>query len=196
MVRMVTYLGQLRSMRTIRLLAECYAAFETASRRDIRKMGLTQPQFDVIATLGNTPGMNFRKLGENTLITKGTLTGVVDRLERSGLVQRTPGKHDRRTAIVTLTAAGEAIFEKYFLPHVTVLDGLFKGFSNADFDAAQALLSRMRDRFQGVRKGRGIKKPLVVQFTDRTALVRRRPRRMPADSPGAPAAQPESGNSD
>ena len=151
---MVTYLGKLRSMRTIRLLAECYTAFESVSRRDVRKMGLTVPQFDVIATLGNTPGMNFRKLGESTLITKGTLTGVVDRLERNGLVRRTPGKHDRRTAIVSLTEAGEALFEQHFRPHVEMLDELFKGFSNADFDAAQALLSRIRDRFRGAQRVR------------------------------------------
>ena len=34
--------------------------------------------FDIIVTLGNTPGLSFKELGQRTLITKGTLTGVVD----------------------------------------------------------------------------------------------------------------------
>ncbi len=182
---MVTYLGKLRSMRMIRLLAECYEAFETVSRRDIRRMGLTQPQFDVIATLGNTPGMNFRKLGENTLITKGTLTGVVDRLERSGLVLRTPGKHDRRTAIVSLTEEGEAIFDKYFLPHVTMLDDVFKGFSNPDYDAAQALLSRIRDRFHTASARRSAK-----PTDDNPVRARPRSRAKPLASKRAGTAPP------
>ena len=35
--------------------------------------GLTHAQFDIIATLGNTPGMSYKELGDKTLITKGTL---------------------------------------------------------------------------------------------------------------------------
>lgn len=160
---MVSYLGKLRSMRTVRLLAECFQAFEAVSRRDIRSMGLTPPQFDVIATLGNTPGLNFRQLGESTLITKGTLTGVVERLERDGLVRRTPGKRDRRTAIVSLTERGEEMFERYFLPHVAIIDSAFKGFSNEDFDAVQANLLRVRDRFRAMRGRRGA---LPAEYSD------------------------------
>ena len=68
-------------LRTLRLLAECYHAFERYSAAQVREFGLTPPQFDIIATLGNTEGMSFKQLGEKTLITKGTLTGVVDRLD-------------------------------------------------------------------------------------------------------------------
>ena len=71
-----------RYLRSIRLLAECFHAFERQAGANIRcRTGLTPPQFDIIATLGNTPGMSFKELSERTLITKGTLTGVVDRLE-------------------------------------------------------------------------------------------------------------------
>ncbi len=162
---MVSYLGKLRSMRTVRLLAECFQEFEAVARRDIRRMGLTPPQFDVIATLGNTPGLNFRQLGESTLITKGTLTGVVERLERDGLVRRTPGKHDRRTAIVSLTVRGEEMFERHFLPHVAMIDAAFKGFSNQDFDATQGNLQRIRDRFRAMHSRRGA---LLAEESDQT----------------------------
>ena len=59
---------------------QCYQAFEAYSAAHVRELGLTPPQFDIIATLGNTDGMTATELGEKTLITKGTLTGVVDRL--------------------------------------------------------------------------------------------------------------------
>jgi DNA-binding MarR family transcriptional regulator/cytochrome c556 len=74
----------------------------------VRALGLTPAQFDIVATLGNTPGLSFRELGERTLITKGTLTGVVDRLEARGLVERVASDHDRRSVTVRLTAAGDA----------------------------------------------------------------------------------------
>jgi DNA-binding MarR family transcriptional regulator len=63
------------------MLAECMQLFEQISTAKVRQFGLTH-QFDIIATLGNTQGMTCKELGEKTLITKGTLTGVLDRLEQ------------------------------------------------------------------------------------------------------------------
>jgi len=45
-------------------------------------------------------------------ITEKTITGIVDRLERSGLVQRERGEQDRRVVLARLTRKGQAIFAK------------------------------------------------------------------------------------
>ena len=75
-----------RYLRSIRLLAECFQAFEQTSGRHVRTLGLTPAQFDIVVTLGRTAGMSCRALGERTLITKGTLTGVLALgLVRAGL---------------------------------------------------------------------------------------------------------------
>ncbi|WP_085316967.1 MarR family winged helix-turn-helix transcriptional regulator [Derxia lacustris] len=103
-----------RALPTIRLLTRCFQAFERLSNANVRKFGLTGPQFDILATLGNTDGMTFRELGERTLITKGTLTGVVDRLEARGLVGRCAHESDGRSTRVRLTACGQALFEQVF----------------------------------------------------------------------------------
>lgn len=134
-----------RYLKTIRLLAECYQAFEQASGRHVRELGLTPPQFDIVATLGRTPGMSCRELGEKTLITKGTLTGVLDRLEARGLVVRTPSPEDRRSVLVRLTGAGEALFEQVFPAHVAHLTARFGAFDESDFGAIDASLRRLRD---------------------------------------------------
>ena len=71
-------------------LAAAYQAFSLYDAEGLRKSGsgLTPSQARVIFTLGGTDGMTCKDIGDATLITKGTLTGVVDRLERSGLVER------------------------------------------------------------------------------------------------------------
>jgi len=66
---------------TLRELVLAYQAFEHFSAPHIKSLGLTMTQFDVIATLGNQPAMTCKDLGEKTLVTKGTLTGVLERLE-------------------------------------------------------------------------------------------------------------------
>ena len=103
-----------RSIPLVRELVRTYQAFEQLSTQRIRRHGLTHPQFDVIATLGNTPGMSCRELSERTLITKGTLTGVLDRLLEKGLITRTVPEHDRRSLFIALTPAGEAVFSEAF----------------------------------------------------------------------------------
>jgi MarR family transcriptional regulator, 2-MHQ and catechol-resistance regulon repressor len=113
-------------MHLMRELVRCYQAFESYSLIDIRATGLTPPQFDVIATLGNTPGMTFRELGEKTLITKGTLTGVVDRLADKGLVRREEHPGDARCFKVVLTPAGEQEFRRVFQPHIDYVAAAFQ----------------------------------------------------------------------
>src|SRR4051812_46797455 len=107
-----------RYLKSIRLLAECLQGFERISADHVRAYGLTHPQFDIIATLGNTPGMTYKELGQRTLITKGTLTGVIDRLEQKGLVERARNTDDKRSYFVRLTAGGEQVFSDVF-PRIT-----------------------------------------------------------------------------
>ncbi|MBL0140910.1 MAG: MarR family transcriptional regulator [Betaproteobacteria bacterium] len=101
----------------IRELARCYLAFQRVSEAHIRKSGLTAPQFDIVATLGNTSGLSFKELGSRTLITKGTLTGVVDRLESRGLVERVACQQDGSSTLVRLTPAGDRMFDFVLCQH-------------------------------------------------------------------------------
>ena len=117
---------------TVQALVQCYQAFEAYSAAHIRSLGLTPPQFDVVATLGNTPGMTATELGEKTLITKGTLTGVVDRMAERGWVERVAHGSDRRCQIIRLTGSGEALFATVFPAHMNHLAACFAGTSAAE----------------------------------------------------------------
>ena len=128
----------------LRELARTYQAFESYSAAHIRTLGLTPSQFDIVATLGNTGGMSFKELGEKTLITKGTLTGVVDRLEAKELVRRAASPSDGRSQLVQLTRKGEAIFAKSFPAHLNHVEQAFTAFSQNDLFDIEAALQRLR----------------------------------------------------
>jgi len=131
-------------IRVVRELARSFQEFESFSAGHIRTLGLTPSQFDIVATLGNTNGMNFRELGEKTLITKGTLTGVVDRLEAKNLVRRVASPNDGRSHTVQLTSGGEALFSRIFPAHVKHIGQAFVTFSQEDLDSLEASLHRLR----------------------------------------------------
>ena len=133
-----------RYLKSVRLLAECLQGFERVSGESVRRCGLTQAQFDIIATLGNTPGMTYKELGDKTLITKGTLTGVIDRLEGKALVARTRCLDDKRSFYVRLTAQGEQVFADAFPVVVEQGRQLFATWSEADFDDMELALRKFK----------------------------------------------------
>jgi MarR family transcriptional regulator, 2-MHQ and catechol-resistance regulon repressor len=131
----------------IRELVRAYQALSDYSAQHVRELGLTPPQFDVISTLGNTSGMSMRTLGEKTLITKGTLTGIIDRLEQKGLVRREVPEENRRSFTIILTLEGEKVFEEVFPAHIAYLKKCFLDLTPADMEQVQATLRALRDRF-------------------------------------------------
>jgi MarR family 2-MHQ and catechol resistance regulon transcriptional repressor len=136
-----------RALKTLRRLTTAYQAFAAYSAAQVRALGLTPPQFDVLATLGNQPGMTCRELGERTLITKGTLTGVLDRMASRGLLTREPLEHDRRSVFVCLTPAGERLYAKVFPAHARHLCDRLRGLDCADLERLDDLLERLAAGF-------------------------------------------------
>jgi DNA-binding MarR family transcriptional regulator len=133
-----------RYLKSVRLLAECMQGFERVSSEMARQCGLTHAQFDIIATLGNTPGMTYKELGEKTLITKGTLTGVIERLEQKGLVMRERSCDDKRSFFVRLTPEGERSFDTAFPQMVAMGKQMFASYTDADFDAMDQPLRKLK----------------------------------------------------
>lgn len=133
---------------TMRELAATYQAFASYADAHIRKLGLTTCQFDVIATLGNTQGMTMTELAEKTLVTKGTLTGVIDRLERKNLVYRQVVESDRRSFLIVLTPEGEKMFDRVFPVHIAYLKERFERLDPSELELLRVLLARLRNAFE------------------------------------------------
>ncbi len=136
-------------LTVLRPLVETYLAFMRLDERHIRARGLTSAQFDVIATLGDTAGMTCKELCERTLVTKGTLTGVLDRLTAKGLIERVPSPDDRRSTIIRLTSRGGATFRRAFPAVVYALKPAFeRALSRTDMRELRRLLLALGDSFR------------------------------------------------
>jgi DNA-binding MarR family transcriptional regulator len=130
-------------------LAGAYQAFSLYDAEGLRRSGsgLTPSQARVIFTLGGTEGMTCKEIGDITLITKGTLTGVVDRLEQKGLVERWSVEEDGRKTIVALTRRGQRVYEREYPKHVAFLKSKFDKLGAGDRKQATRLLQKVRGLF-------------------------------------------------
>src|SRR3984885_9996489 len=66
----------------------------------------TMPRFDLLANLEREDGQTLAALSRRMLVTAGNLTGLVDRAERDGVVERRADPRDRRLSRVYLTVRG------------------------------------------------------------------------------------------
>jgi len=130
-------------------LAGAFQAFSLYDAEGLRKSGsdLTPSQARVIFTLGGTDGMTCKDIGDITLITKGTLTGVVDRLEQKDLVERWSVEGDGRKTIVALTRRGARVYQREFPKHIEFLKNKFDKLNARDRKQAIDLLKKIKGLF-------------------------------------------------
>ena len=78
-------------------------------RREAHVLGVTGGQVALLVAIKQTPGIGVSELAARERMSPAGMSGHVDRLERAGLVQRTPNAADRRRQGLTLTRAGERV---------------------------------------------------------------------------------------
>ena len=86
-----------------------------------RKHGLSFAAFDVLATLrrsGPPYALSPTDLINWTMVTSGTMTNRIDRLQTQGLIERRPNPDDGRSTVVALTEAGFALIDMVINEHV------------------------------------------------------------------------------
>lgn len=87
------------------------------------RFGIQRGEFDVLATLrraGKPYALTPTELYETSMVTSGSMTHRIDRLEASGLVERLPNPADRRGFLVQLTAKGRTLIEAALVDQMAV----------------------------------------------------------------------------
>jgi DNA-binding MarR family transcriptional regulator len=132
------------------------------------RLGVTAPQRLALRIIGRFPGIPAGKLAELLRYHPGTLTGVLQRLERRGLLERRTDPRDRRRVLLGLTARGRT------------LDVLLPGTVESAVERAIAGLPRLK-----LSAAREVLEGLAAALEEETLAGARR------DSPGKSGRRPE-----
>ncbi len=81
-------------------------------RREARAVGVSPEQVALLVTIKYSPGIGIRELAARERVSPPAMTKHVDRLERDGLVDRTPSDDDRRRVGLTLTPEGHRVLRR------------------------------------------------------------------------------------
>jgi DNA-binding MarR family transcriptional regulator len=134
------------SLRLWLRLLTCSSLIESQVRKKLAvQFKTTLPRFDLMAQLERAPqGLQMGELSRRMLVTGGNITGIVDQLERSGLIVRAADPEDRRAYRVKLTKEGRRLFAKMAVEHESWIVALFDGIGIRDQRSLNELLLRLR----------------------------------------------------
>lgn len=130
----------------LRLLT-CTQLVERSVRARLREQfDTTLPRFDLMSALWRYPeGLKMNELSRHLMVTGGNVTGIVDPLEKEGLVERADDPADRRAWRVRLTRAGRKAFAEMARVHEEWIVEMLGGLSRREHAELYRLLGRMKD---------------------------------------------------
>ena len=116
-----------------------------AMTQRLRAIGLSIPQFDLLSTLTEQDGITQQQLAERLYVTKGNVSGLVNRLADQGLVKRSSIPGDKRSYALSLTAKGRALAETGIRIHEGYVRATLGRLPRGERDMLGDLLTRLRD---------------------------------------------------
>ena len=125
----------------------CSSMVEHRMRNMLKeRFDTTLPRFDLMAALYRVQdGLTMGELSRWLMVSNGNVTGVAERLDKEGLITRTPSPTDRRTQMVALTPKGREEFGKMAAYHEDWINNLFSDFSMEELDQMMGLLAKAKE---------------------------------------------------
>jgi DNA-binding MarR family transcriptional regulator len=114
----------------------------------LREIGLSVPQCDVLTTLTEIEGVSQQDLAKRLYVTKGNISGLLDRLENAGMVERRSTAADRRQYEIYLTPPGRAAAERAIAIQHALIAATFGQLPARELAVFEKLLIATRDLFR------------------------------------------------
>ena len=152
-------------------------AVEAHALRSIDALGICRSDFAILEVLLHKGPQPIHAIGKKILLTSGSLTTAVDRLEKKGLVERSWEHADRRVCEVHLTPEGRRLIARAFRDHAATLESVAAGLATGERAQLLGLLKKLGFHARS-RLGPGhVSPPLPLPKTKKTTKKNCKPRK-------------------
>ena len=111
--------------------------------RDYQAIEINPAQGRVMFPLWKKDNISFHELKEKTLLSKATLSHLLDNLEKAGYIKRVPSSNDKRTINIKLTEKNKELQDKFIQVSNQMKDIYYKDFTEEDIDEFEGYLRRL-----------------------------------------------------
>lgn len=113
---------------------------------ELKTLGLSIPQFDLLSTLTEQEGLSQQELAQRLYVTKGNVSGLLDRMVEAGLVERRAIPGDRRSNALHLTPKGRDLAERGIAVQKSYVEGTLGGLPPQDLADLERIVLAWRER--------------------------------------------------
>lgn len=113
-------------------------------RREAREVGVSPEQVSLLVAIKYQPGIGLRELAARERVSPPAMSKHVDRLERDGLVLRTPSVEDKRRVGLTLSPEGDRVLRRVRSRRTAWLATRLKGLTAEELQAIAAAIEPLR----------------------------------------------------
>ncbi|HZU63294.1 MAG TPA: MarR family transcriptional regulator [Novosphingobium sp.] len=127
------------------LLNRAASRYNTVIEAILRPIGLEIPTWRVLMILGERSPLPIAQVAKSAVINISTMTRIVERMTKAGLVSTLPSATDGRVTELEMTAAGRARLAAARCATAPVYQRIIQGFSAAEFSQMLDFLGRLHD---------------------------------------------------
>jgi MarR family transcriptional regulator, organic hydroperoxide resistance regulator len=137
-----------------------YTESRRITKEVARRVELTGPQLTVLKVLESVGDLSLSELSERIRAQNSTVTGIIDRMEREGLVVRARSTEDRRVVNIRLTEKGAKIAREIAVEPMEVFRSALESLSGAEMQELLRILTKIAIRVKAiVKRDVGAKEP-------------------------------------
>ncbi|GIQ69485.1 MarR family transcriptional regulator [Xylanibacillus composti] len=132
-----------QSLKLFVVLAKAYKVVMERAVKDMKQKGLSAAEFSILELLYHKGQTSLQRISERILVTSGTITYTVDKLEAKGYLKRVSCPKDRRVTYAEMTEAGKELFDQLFPAHADTIESLMDGLTLEEKATATDLLKKL-----------------------------------------------------
>ncbi len=128
-------------------IIEFYEKLSSWEQSIVREKGVSLPQVHIVEILGVHGAMRMKELADKIGVTTGTLTVQVEKMVKSGLIQRHPHASDRRSILVGLTDKGVDMYREHDDLHLALTRDITAKLNNDEISSLLSCLLKINQEF-------------------------------------------------
>ncbi|SFG06358.1 MarR family transcriptional regulator, 2-MHQ and catechol-resistance regulon repressor [Halobacillus alkaliphilus] len=137
------------SLKLFVVLTKAQRSVADLVKDDIQRYGLNPTEFGVLELLYHQGEQPLQKIGEKILLASGSITYVVDKLEKKEYLERIPCPNDRRITFASITEKGREFLNDIFPDHWKQIERITDGLTDEEKVQAIELLKKLGQNAEG-----------------------------------------------
>jgi len=131
------------NLKAVTVMLRASQAIQEVLKKNAASHGLNLTEFAVLELLYHKGDQPIQIIGKKILISSGSITYVIDKLEQKDFAMRKACPTDRRVTFATITSSGKAFMDEYFPKHEAKIEEIFEQLSEEEINDTIELLKRI-----------------------------------------------------